>query len=169
MRSAALRPASAFTSMGKKIMRTITAVFDSQPKPNHMTMIGAMPMIGTALAKLPERQQAALQERHAVDEQRGREARGRLPMTKPASTAFRKVCAKSSPRIGASRFERLDDLGRRRQQDARDGEADDDRLPEIDQRDAEQRGHQQGIEPARAAEPTCAASPIQANSRMPAW
>ena len=34
-------------------MTTITAAFDSQPNPNHITMIGAMPTIGTALTMLP--------------------------------------------------------------------------------------------------------------------
>ena len=42
-----------FTSIGKKVMTMTTAAFDCQSKPNHMTMIGAMPMIGSALTRLP--------------------------------------------------------------------------------------------------------------------
>ena len=42
-----------FTSIGKNTISTTTAAFNSQSKPNHITMIGAMPMIGSALTKLP--------------------------------------------------------------------------------------------------------------------
>ena len=41
------------TSIGKKVMATTTAAFDGQSKPNHMTMIGATPMIGSAETRLP--------------------------------------------------------------------------------------------------------------------
>ena len=37
--------------MGKKVIATTTAAFECQSKPNHITMIGAMPMIGSAEAK----------------------------------------------------------------------------------------------------------------------
>ncbi|MCY1246958.1 hypothetical protein D9M72_602380 [compost metagenome] len=50
---AAARPATVFTSIGKKVMMTTTATFDCQSKPNHMTMIGATPMTGRAETKLP--------------------------------------------------------------------------------------------------------------------
>ena len=50
---AALSPASVFTSIGKNVMTTTTAAFDGQSKPNHITMIGAMPTIGRAETKLP--------------------------------------------------------------------------------------------------------------------
>ncbi len=73
MRSAAFSPATAFTSIGKKIMKTMTAVFDSQPNPNHMTMMGATRDDRHGADHVAERQQAALQERHAVDHQRGAE------------------------------------------------------------------------------------------------
>ena len=53
MRSAAARPATALTSTGKNTMAKTTAAFDCQPKPNHVTMIGAMPTIGRAATKLP--------------------------------------------------------------------------------------------------------------------
>ena len=42
-----------FTSIGKKVMMTTTAAFDCQSKPNHITMIGATPMIGSADTMLP--------------------------------------------------------------------------------------------------------------------
>ena len=46
-------PASVFTSIGKKVITTTTATFDCQSKPNHITMIGAMPTIGSAATRLP--------------------------------------------------------------------------------------------------------------------
>ena len=49
----AASPATVFTSIGKKVMTTTTAAFDCQSKPNHMTMIGATPMIGSAETMLP--------------------------------------------------------------------------------------------------------------------
>ena len=42
-----------FTSIGKKDITATTAAFDGQSKPNHITMIGAMPTIGSAETKLP--------------------------------------------------------------------------------------------------------------------
>jgi len=42
-----------FTSTGKKTMTITTAAFDCQSKPNHMTMIGAMPTMGRAATKFP--------------------------------------------------------------------------------------------------------------------
>ncbi len=50
---AAESPASVFTSIGKKVMMATTAAFDGQSKPNHITMIGAMPTIGSAETKFP--------------------------------------------------------------------------------------------------------------------
>ena len=61
------------TSMGKKVMTTITAAFDSQPNPNHMTMIGRDADDRHGADQIAERQQAALQEGHAVDGERRRE------------------------------------------------------------------------------------------------
>ena len=49
----AARPATVFTSIGKKVMMVTTAAFDCQSKPNHITMIGATPMIGSAETMLP--------------------------------------------------------------------------------------------------------------------
>ena len=53
MWSAAASPCTVLTSIGKNTISTTTAAFDCQSKPNHITMIGAMPTIGSALAKLP--------------------------------------------------------------------------------------------------------------------
>jgi hypothetical protein len=52
--------------MGKKVMITTTAALDCQSKPNHITMIGAMPTIGSAENEIADRQQAALEERPAA-------------------------------------------------------------------------------------------------------
>ena len=46
---AACRPASVLTSAGKKVIRMMTAAFDGQSKPNHMTAIGATPTSGIVL------------------------------------------------------------------------------------------------------------------------
>ncbi len=46
-------PVTVFTSIGKKVMMATTAAFDCQSKPNHITMIGATPMIGSADTMLP--------------------------------------------------------------------------------------------------------------------
>ena len=43
----------ALTSIGKNVITTTTAAFDGQSKPNHITMIGATPTIGSAETKLP--------------------------------------------------------------------------------------------------------------------
>ena len=56
---AALRPASVLTSIGKKVISTITAAFDCQSKPNHMTAIGATPTIGNADTTLQAADRAA--------------------------------------------------------------------------------------------------------------
>ena len=42
-----------FTSIGKNTISTTTAALEGQPKPNHITMIGAMPTMGSAAMKLP--------------------------------------------------------------------------------------------------------------------
>src|SRR6478609_6285233 len=52
-RPEAARPATVFTSIGKKVMMMTTAALDCQSKPNHITMIGATPMIGSAETILP--------------------------------------------------------------------------------------------------------------------
>ena len=49
----ACKPATVFTSIGKKVITTTTAAFDCQSKPNHMTIMGAIPITGSAETKLP--------------------------------------------------------------------------------------------------------------------
>ena len=70
-------------------MITTTAALECQSKPNHMTMIGAMPMIGSAETKLPSGEEPALQERDAVGSDRHSEAGKPQPMSQPGiSTAL---------------------------------------------------------------------------------
>ena len=42
-----------FTSIGKNTITTTTAAFECQSNPNHMTNIGAIPIIGKAATKFP--------------------------------------------------------------------------------------------------------------------
>jgi hypothetical protein len=51
--SDAFSPCTQLTSIGKKTIATTTAAFDCQPKPNHITRIGAVPTMGRAAMKLP--------------------------------------------------------------------------------------------------------------------
>ena len=67
-------PAAVLTSMGKKVITTTTAALDCQSKPNHITMIGATPTIGSAETRLPIGKQAALQELRTVDQDRDGES-----------------------------------------------------------------------------------------------
>ena len=48
-----LKPVIVFTRVGKKVIITTTAALDSQSKPNHITIIGATPIIGNAEIKFP--------------------------------------------------------------------------------------------------------------------
>ena len=67
-------PATVFTSIGKNVMITTTAAFDCQSKPNHITMIGAMPTIGSAETKLPIGSRPRCRKGDAVDQDRDEEA-----------------------------------------------------------------------------------------------
>ena len=102
-------------------MTTITAAFDCQSKPNHMTMIGAMPTIGMALTRLPsgssprcrkgERSIATAQESGAAaDDVAGddRPEEGLLEIRRQRRRCWR---------------QRMPDHAGRRQQDARHAEA----------------------------------------------
>ena len=81
-------------------MTTTMAAFDCQSNPNHITRIGAMPMIGSAEMKLPigisprrrksERSQASATRKPAAD-----------PISQPGTAARTKVCAKSAPSTGS--------------------------------------------------------------------
>ena len=48
-----MSPATALMRTGKNTIALTTAAFDSQPKPNHVTMIGATPTMGSAATKFP--------------------------------------------------------------------------------------------------------------------
>ena len=73
-RPEAASPATVFTSIGKKVMTTTTAAFDCQSKPNHMTMIGATPTIGSAETRLPIGSSPRCRNGDAVGEDRDEEA-----------------------------------------------------------------------------------------------
>ena len=100
MAPAAASPALVFTSIGKKVMTTTTAAFDGQSKPNHITMIGAMPTIGRARDEIAERQQAALQEGHAIDQDGDEEACAGADDV-AGGDRLDKVCRKSTPSTGS--------------------------------------------------------------------
>ena len=53
MASVSRSPCTVLTSIGKNTITTTTAALDCQSKPNHITRIGAMPMIGRAATKFP--------------------------------------------------------------------------------------------------------------------
>ena len=68
----AASPVTVFTSIGKKVMMTTTAAFDCQSKPNHITMIGATPMIGSADTMLPIGSRPRPRKANAVGQDGGR-------------------------------------------------------------------------------------------------
>jgi len=79
-----------FTSAGKKVITMTTATLDCQSKPNHMTMIGAMPMIGKAdttlpIGKRPRRRKSERSHSTATSTPRPE------PNAQPGSTAFSTV------------------------------------------------------------------------------
>ena len=70
---AAARPASVFTSIGKNVITATTAVLDGQSKPNHITMMGAMPTIGSAETKFPIGSSPRAEEGEAMGDHRHQE------------------------------------------------------------------------------------------------
>ena len=81
-------------SMGKNVITTMTAAFEGQSKPNHITMIGAMPTTGTALTRLPSGKSPRC--RNGTRSISTAVMKPRLqPAAQPAMTAFRKVWRKS--------------------------------------------------------------------------
>src|ERR1700730_17046114 len=84
--------------MGKKVITTTTAAFDGQSKPNHITMIGAMPMIGSAetksaIGRMPRRRNGLRSQINATA------TPAAPPMAQPGSADFRTVWTKSGIRI----------------------------------------------------------------------
>ncbi len=95
----AARPCTVFTSIGKKVITMTTAALDGQSKPNHMTMIAAMPITGKAETKLPSGSSPRC---------RNGERSIRMAVTKPGAAAERvadqhglqEVCLKSAASVG---------------------------------------------------------------------
>jgi hypothetical protein len=84
-------PVSVFTSIGKKVIIITTAAFDCQSNPNHMTMIGATPTIGRALARFPSGS-SPLCKKGTLSTRTATTNPDPQPRKKPASTAFINVC-----------------------------------------------------------------------------
>ena len=118
-RPAAARPATVFTSIGKKVMITTTAALDCQSKPNHMTMIGAMPTIGRAETRLPSGRSPRRRNGTRSADDRDDEARPAADRPARQHRACRKVWTKSARSIGSDAGEAGRDGGGRRQQHAR--------------------------------------------------
>jgi hypothetical protein len=95
----AASPATVFTSIGKKVMTTTTAAFDGQSKPNHITMIGAMPTIGSAETKLPSGSRPRLRKGERSMAMATAKPSPQ-PSAYPLSTDLRKVWAKSAASTG---------------------------------------------------------------------
>ena len=104
-----------FTSIGKKVITATTAALDGQSKPNHITMIGAMPTIGMALTRLPSGSSPRLRKVGPVDRQRRQEARRRSRSHSRAARSGCTVCRKSAPSMSALAAQRGGDGGGRRQ------------------------------------------------------
>ncbi len=62
-------------------MITTMAALDCQSKPNHITMIGAMPTMGSAETRLPSGSRPRCRKGDAVDQDRDEEAACRSPST----------------------------------------------------------------------------------------
>ncbi len=104
----ACSPASVFTSIGKKVITTTTAALDCQSKPNQITMIGAMPMIGSAETRLPIGSRRVGQELEAIRQDGDHETR-----------------AGADDEAGQHRLQdRLVEIGRKDGQRSRDARAD---------------------------------------------
>ena len=124
-----------FTSIGKKVITTTTAAFDCQSKPNHITMIGATPTIGSAETRLPIGKRPRC---------RNCERSIRIATMKPAQRAddvAREHALDRLPEIGGERGYGGDEARRdrrgRRQDDRRHVEEPDPRLPEREHGEAE--------------------------------
>ena len=100
MASVAESPAVAFTSTGKNTMTTTTAAFDSHPKPNHITRIGAVPTIGSAAMKLPTGRRPRLRSQSEEATATAASSAAAQPMAQPVSAPRRKVCTKSAQSVG---------------------------------------------------------------------
>jgi hypothetical protein len=156
MRSAAARPVTVFTSIGKNVMMMTTAALDGQSKPNHITMIGATPMIGKRRHQVADGQQPAAQERHAVDQngdQEGRSAADGVADQHGLEEGLLEIGFRECRAGGQVRRIQISEGARQRAR-LRHGKADDQQLPQDQQPDAEgQRDRQRraAATPDRAA------------------
>ena len=88
-----------FTSIGKKVMITTTAALDCQSNPNHITIIGAIPIIGKALIRFPKGR-SPFWRNGILSTMIAMINPEKHPIKYPDKTAFKKVCWKSSHNIG---------------------------------------------------------------------
>ena len=166
-----------FTSIGKKVITTTTAAFDCQSKPNHITMIGAMPMIGSAETKLPSGSSPRRRNGHAIADDRHRRSprRSRWP-SRPAPPSGRSGRNPAS-RIGSEVAKPGADRRGRRHQHGRNAEADAGDLPQANTDEPEQQRRQRcrararvsrrsGIEASQVVQPPGRA-PRRAQRRRP--
>ena len=126
-----------FTSIGKNVITTTTAAFDGQSKPNHITMIGAMPTIGSAETKLPSGSRPRPRKVEAVGDDGDQEAGAAaddVARQHAAHEGLDEILAEHRQRGGKARRGRA----RRRHQHRRHAEAAHRDLPEIEQEGAEQ-------------------------------
>ena len=153
-----------FTSIGKKVITTTTAAFDGQSKPNHITMMGAMPTIGRAAARLPSGRRPRRRNGTASARIATRKPAAQ-PRAQPISTACRKVWTKSAHRIGSEAAKRGADRRGARHQHGRHAEADGGDLPQEQDEGAEGQRHGEVEQPAAGQGP--AARPGPAVDREP--
>ena len=85
--------------MGKNTITVTTADFDSQSKPNHLTNIGAVPIMGRAAIKVPigNNPRSRNLKRSA---RRATTKAAEQPNIYPLKAPLTKVCTKSTQRIG---------------------------------------------------------------------
>src|SRR5450432_618014 len=99
-------PASVLTSIGKKVITTTTAAFECQSKPNHITMIGAMPTNGTVLASAATGNRPRCRnELRSISTPVAKPSA--QPITRPISTECNTVCSKSdtsTPKLANSEW-----------------------------------------------------------------
>ena len=147
-------------------MTTTTAALDGQSKPNHMTMIGAMPTIGSALTRLPIGSRPRC---------RNGTRSTRMATRKPRAAADAR--SRSAPPSGRSGGNRRQSVGseatmraqicaRRRQEHRRHAEAAHDDLPEDQEPEAEEERDERRRAARRAAALARLAAP-RAPARRP--
>jgi hypothetical protein len=84
--------------MGKKTITVTTADFDSQSKPNHLTNIGAVPIMGRAAIKFPIGSNPRSKNLNRSTKRATPKA-AEQPKIYPLKAPLTKVCTKSTQRI----------------------------------------------------------------------